>query len=279
MIQKALYTLALCLIFAVSFAQSGDISFIPEIEASGSVEPFLFTTSTMTPNNTPWIVSYSGSYGNKLSRAFGFNGIDQQIGVKGYLGHRFTLYSYVAMGIENETNSVVSAQRAEIIRDFLGGKTTNGLRVGVGVGGGRDYSGVFSFVSRVTGSFESKRWKLSGNLLFEKALSDDRDELDFITSFGVQYSFSKSLCAGIETIGEDLEGLWDEEEAEGGAKIMLGPSLNYIPKSSRFSFSMSGGPVIRATQSEITNPNAIRELPTGNGMILRARMIFNISGS
>ncbi|MCE4564324.1 hypothetical protein INQ51_08365 [Maribellus sp. CM-23] len=275
------YFLPLVLIFLLkfSYAQESETTSFPEIGSTRSAEPFLFSTSTLTARDAPWVLSYGGSYGNNLSRGFGFNGVDQQLGVKGYLGRRFTMLTYVSLGVASADNSVVSAQRAEIIRDLVGGKKTEGLRLGIGGGLSRDYGGVFSVVCRTTGALESRRWKLAGNLLFEKALSGNRDKVDVLTSLGVQYKITDHFFAGVEAIGEDLEGLWEEEEAEGGARMMFGPSLNLVPDRSRFSFSLSGGPAVYLTRSVVTNPDAIRDLPGENGMTVRARVIFSLSGS
>ena len=273
--------LLVVLLFTISFsfAQNPGTGEKPGFIIKNSVEPFLFSTSTLTPDNLPWTLSYLGSYGNNLSDGFGYNGINQQIGVKGYLGHRFTLLSFVALGI-GEDNSVNSAQRAEIIRDLIGGKKSRGIRLGIGTGLSRDYGGVFALVGRITATSEGKRFKVGGNLLLEKALSGaDRDELDVLTSLGVHYKITEHFFAGAEAVGEDLEGLWKEDEAEGGARIMFGPSVSIVPNRSRFSFSLSGGPALYLTRSTITNPDAIRDLPGENGMTVRARVIFDISGS
>jgi len=263
----------------LSWAQNSQVSELPDFFINRSTEPFLFSTSTLTQEDLPWALSYLGSYGNNLSDGFGFNGINQQIGVKGYLGHRFTLLSFVALGIANEDNSAVSAQRAEIIRDLIGGKKTKGLRLGIGTGLSRDYGGVFSLVGRFTATSEWDRINISGNLLLEKALSGDRDGLDVLTSLGVHYKITEQVFAGAEAVGEDLEGLWEEDEAEGGARIMFGPSVSVVPSRSRFSFSLSGGPALYLTRSNVINPDAIRDLPGENGMTVRARVIFDISGS
>lgn len=260
-------------------AQNPENLKLSEVNTLRSAEPFLFSTSTLTAKDLSWVLSYSGAYGNNLSRGFGFNGIDQQLGLKGYLGKQFTLLSFVALGIASEDNSVASAQRAEIIRDIVGGKKTDGLRLGIGSGMSRDYGGVFSVVGRFTAAFEKKRWMLGSNFLLEKALSGDRDKVDVLTSLGVQYKISENLYAGAEAIGEDLEGLWEEDEAEGGARLMFGPSINVIPERSRFSFSLSGGPAVYLTRSIVTNSDAIRKLPGDNGMTVRARVIFDLSGS
>lgn len=57
---------------------------------------------------------------------------------------------------------------------------------------------------------------------------------------GLHYRLLGKLYGGYEAVGEDLKGLWDEDEAEGGAKILVGPSLNMTTNNSRISFSVSG---------------------------------------
>ena len=187
-----------------------------------------------------------------------------------------TLFASAALGIPQNDN-VSSAQQAEIIRDFIGGKTKQGLRLGAGLGVGRDYNNVKSLLSRVTVSYEAPRWRAGGNILFEKAYARNRDNIDVITSLGVQYRLLGSLYGGLETVGEDLEGFWDKEEAEGGAKLLVGPSLNMTTNNSRISFSVSGGPVFYATRNQISNPEAMRELPSQSGLTLRTKVIFNLS--
>jgi hypothetical protein len=243
-----------------------------------SPEPFLFSTTTLTPEDLKWSLDYSGSYGQRVSGPFGYDGVGQQFAVKGYLGNRFTCYASTSLGFSAGEN-VLSAQRAEIIRDFIGGKKSYGLRVGLGMGVGRDYYNVISMLSRATLSFDAPRWKAGGNLLFEKALARNRDQIDVISSVGFHYNLLGRLYGGFEAVGEDLEGFWDKEEAEGGAKLLIGPSLNMTTNNSRISFSVSGGPVFYATRSPLTNPVAMRDLPSQPGFSLRARVIFNLFGS
>lgn len=240
-----------------------------------SADPFLFSISTLTPENSKWNLDYSGSYGERVVSPFGFDGVSQQIAVNGYLGKRFTLYANAAVGFPKE-DEISSAFQAEIIRDLFGGKKNLGLRVGAGLGVRNDFTNVNSMLGRATISYVALKWKAGGNLLFEKAFASDRDAIDIITSIGFHYRFINSLYGGVEAIGEDLEGLWDKEEAEGGAKVMVGPSLNLAPKNSRFSFSLSGGPVIYATQNQVTNPDAVRELPSQSGLLVRAKVIFKL---
>ena len=260
-----------------TMAQIGEESNVPDPVRNPA--DFLFSETTLTTQDLPWSLNYASSYGQRVEGPFGYDGFGQQLSLKGYLGSKFTIYANAAFGIANDQGNVVSAQQAEIIRDFVGGKNALGLRLGLGLGINRDYSDVKSLLSRVTLSYEALRWKAGGNLLFEKALTGNRDNIDIITSLGFHYQLFNNFYGGFEAVGEDLEGFWDDEEAEGGAKIFIGPSLNLAPTSSRFSFSLSGGPVFYATQNEATSLEAIRELPSQNGLTIRAKISFDISGS
>jgi hypothetical protein len=239
-------------------------------------EPFLFSKTTLTSSDIPWSLDYSASYGERVSGQFGFDGVGQQLGLKGYLGKKFTLYGQAAFGFDLEHN-VTSAQQAEVIHDFIGGTKVQGFKLGAGLGIGRDFSSVISLLSRVTVSYDDINWKAGGNILFQKSFSANRDAVDIISSIGFHHRLYGSLYGGFETVGEDLEGFWDPQEAEGGAKLLVGPSLNMTTKDSKMSFSVSGGPVFYATQNQASNPDAIRELPSQNGLTLRAKVIFNLS--
>ena len=241
-----------------------------------SVQPYLFSVTTLTPEMQSWSLDYSGGYGERVSSPFGYSGVDQEVAVKGYLGDRFTLYARAAFGFP-EDGAVSSAQQVEVIRDFIGGRDALGFRLGAGLGARYDYENVGAVTGRITGTYESTYWRINGNLLFEKAFADDRDAIDIITGIGFQYRVLGNLYAGVEALGEDLEGFWDDDEAEGGAKVLVGPSLNLSPTASRFSFSVSGGPVIYATQSGVEPSEAIRDLPLKNGFTVRARIVYSLS--
>lgn len=248
------------------------------IKGEEAAQPFLFSINTLTVENPSWNIHYSGSYGERTTGQFGYDGLGQQFGVKGYLGSRFTLYATVAIGFANG-GGVTSAEQAEVIRDLIGGKEISGFRLGAGLGLSRDWSNVKSALSRITASFDRTNWRLAANLRFEKAFDKTRDKLDFISSLGYQYRLTKSFYLGFEALGQDLEGFWEEEEAEGGAKLMVGPALNFVPTHSKFSFSLSGGPVFYATRSQVLPSEAIREigsLASGNGYTLRALVNFNL---
>lgn len=259
-----------------SFAQDYEMNNVFKMKRTP--DPFLFSVTTLTQEDLKWSLNYSGSYGERVEGPFGYDGICQQVSIKGYLGKQFTLYANAGIGV-SRNGEVATTQQAEILHDFIGGKRNMGLRIGLGLGVNNDFSNAKSLLGRITSSFDAPRLKASGNLLFEHTFTKNRDDVDVITNLGFHYRLLGRLYAGFEAVGEDLEGFWDEEEAEGGAKLMVGPSLNMSSKNSGISFSLSGGPVIYATQNQVINQDAIRQLPSQAGLILRASVIFNLSGS
>lgn len=242
------------------------------------VQPFLFSVNTLTGNSPYWAVNASSNYAQRTTGAFGYDGADQQVAVKGYLGNRFTLCANADLGFANN-GGVTSAQQAEVIRDIVGGKQAYGARFGVGLGGSRDFSGMGAMFSMVTASFDALKWRVGGNLRIEKAFASNRDGIDLVSSFGYQHKISGPVFAGFEIVGQDLEGFWESDEAEGGAKLLVGPSINVAPPNSRFSFSVTGGPVFYATHSTVLPSGAIRDIGTQaaqNGYTLRAMVSFSL---
>jgi len=276
---KKTYLLAIsfCLLLMQAKAKGDDRIQTTPTNSNNSVQPFLFSVNTLTGDHAYWNLNYSGAYGERTAGPFGYDGVDQQFGVKGYLGNRFTLYATAAFGFANQGSGVTSAQQAEVIRDFVSAKKFAGFRFGAGLGLSRDWSNVKAAFSRITLSFDNLSWRMIGNLRFEKPFESTRDKIDFISSFGFQHHIAGNWYAGVEAVGQDLEGFWEEDEAEGGAKLLIGPSVNFVPTQSRLSFSLSGGPVFYATHSTVAPSEAIRDLPlTGNGYTIRAMVNFNL---
>src|SRR4051812_49268242 len=95
-------------------------------------------------------------------------------------------------------------------------------------GGGllREADGIDVALVRLVVGSDHDAWRLHGNLMFQKPLVSNRDAVDLVTTVGWAYRLSGSVSVGVETIGEDLEGFWDATEAEGGARILAGPSFH-----------------------------------------------------
>ena len=99
-----------------------------------------------------------------------------------------------------------------------------------------------------------------GNALFQKPMSEGRDAVDLITSVGWARKLPRGVSLGVEAIGEDLEGFWDREEAEGGARLLAGPSLHISPAGARWQLTATGGPVFHPRDTQQSS-DALRDLP------------------
>jgi len=237
-------------------------------------QPFLFTVNTLNPAARGWSLNYNGGYGQRTVTPLGYDGVDQNIGVKGYLGAKFTFLASMGIGFGNN-GDVKSLQQIEALRDFIGGNTPSGFRLGASLGFRREFNNDKVALTRVTAAYENINWRFGGNIRFEKAFDKDRDGVDVISSIGIHRQISGELFGGIEAVGQDLEGFWETDEAEGGARLLVGPSLNFAPVSSRFSFTVCGGPIIYATRSTPAfNEFAVRELPTTNGFTMKFNVGF-----
>jgi hypothetical protein len=238
-------------------------------------QPFLYTINGLNPAARHWSLNYSGGYGQYTVTPLGFDGVDQDFAVKGYLGNRFTLLA--SMGVGFGTNGGTHTfQQAEVFKDFIGGKNATGFRFGTSLGIIREFSNDVVALSRFNMAYENPTWRFAANARVEKAFATDRDEFDLISSFGLQKRIYGQLFGGVEAVGQDLEGLWETDEAEGGAKILIGPSLNFVPVGSRLSFSLCAGPILYVTHSTIIpNDSAVRELPLSNGFTVKFNVGFN----
>ena len=163
--------------------------------------------------------------------------MDQNIGVKGYLGAKFTFLASMGIGFGNN-GDVKSLQQIEALRDFIGGNRPSGFRLGASLGFRREFNNDKVALSRIAAAYENINWRFGGNVRFEKAFDKDRDGVDVISSIGIHRQISGELFGGIEAIGKDLEGIWENDEAEGGARLLVGTSLNFTPVTYRFSLTI-----------------------------------------
>jgi len=249
-----------------------------EGSAGGSLtqpQPFLYTINALNPAARYWSLNYSGGYGQYTVTPLGFDGVSQNVAVKGYLGDQFTIMAAMGVGFGSSGNTA-TYQQAEVFRDFIGGKNSTGFRFGTSLGIIREFSNDVVALSRFNAAYETFSWKAAANARIEKAFATDRDSFDLITSLGVSRRISGQLFGGVEAVGQDLEGLWETDEAEGGAKVLVGPSLNFAPVGSRLSFSLCAGPIFYVTHSTaILNDSAVRELPLNNGFTVKFNVGFN----
>ena len=233
--------------------------------------PFVFTvTTTQVPGSERWSVHYDAGYAERTATPFGYGGVEQRVGVQGALGSGFTVLGQLGLGLDTGNGQSTSImQEAEILKDLLG--PSRGLQLATGLGVRREWQGTTALLGRVSLGHVFAGSSLFGNLRFERPLAEGRDGVDLITSIGWLFRVGSALHLGLETIGEDFEGFWEAEEAEGGAKLFVGPSAHLTSANRRLYASLCGGPIFYATRSGRTSgaPRPLGGSGSGNGYTLR----------
>jgi hypothetical protein len=86
-------------------------------------------------------------------------------------------------------------------------------------------TGAFGAYTRLAMSYDVDRLRIAGNLHTEKAFASGRDGLDVLAIAGASYRAAEIFRVGAEYVGQDLEDAVEQEEAEGGARHFLGPTV------------------------------------------------------
>lgn len=234
---------------------------IPAV-ATAQERPFAFSVAIATADkDTAVSVHYDAGFGERPFDVVAGERVDQRIGLHASFGNGFTLLGRVGVSTDGSTSH--SSQQAELLYR-LRGATEKSVALAAGMGTRHEFSGTNVLLGRVTIGRSLDAWHMDGNAIFEKPFSSGRDAVDVITSVGVSRQVSAVIRLGVEAVGEDLEGFWEAEEAEGGARILIGPSLHFAPRSRRWQLTVAGGPIVHATRSAQSS-DANRALPATNG--------------
>jgi len=248
-----------------------DVAFIclTALAAQAQDRPFVFATTTASEIAKPQVlVDYDVGVGERAFHNDTENGLEQRIGVQASLG-RWTLVG--GIGLASVAGAYQSSQQGEVLFSVL---TQRSSGVALAMGGGmlREAGGVDVALARIIAGREYDQWRLHGNVLFQKPLAANRDAIDLVTSVGWARRLNTAVALGIEGIGEDLEGFWDQAEAEGGARLLIGPSLHVTPSGRAWQLSVAGGPTFHPSNTDRSS-SAIRDLPPTtrtHGYALRA---------
>ena len=225
-------------------------------QASAQDRPFLFSITTTSDAGTPALrVDYDVGAGERAFQSGTDNQPEQRVGVQASKG-RLTLVGRV--GLVSSGSAYQSSQAGEVLLSII----TPSPHIALAAGGGvlREANGTDVLLARIVGGRESASWRLHGNLLFQKALTSDRDAIDLITTVGWAAKITPAVAIGVEGVGEDLEGFWDPAEAEGGARILIGPSVHVAPHGRKWQFTATGGPAFHPSDSGRSSL-ALRDLP------------------
>ena len=133
-------------------------------------------------------------------------------------------------------------RQVEIVRTVY---ATRSFSVAGGGGIREEWDGTRTFIGRVLAGSDFARGRVQGSLVLERATSSPRlhDAADVITTLGWSRAVSDRVSLGVESIGQDLEGLWNPAEADGGARLLVGPSIQAQSKHGAWTARFTAGPV------------------------------------
>jgi hypothetical protein len=223
---------------------------------------FLFSVSTLPTEKSHASVQLDSGFGERPFDITDTERPEQRLSIQAALGTRVTFLGRV--GLASDERDLRTSQQGELLYSVLQAPKGEGA-LAIGMGIRHESSGVNVLLGRVVAGRSFDAWRVDSNAIFEKPYASvGRDALDLITTVGVSRRLLPSVYAGAEVIGEDLEGFWEADEAEGGARLLIGPSLRIAPTTKRWQIGVAGGPMIHATRSERVS-EATRGLPMSNG--------------
>lgn len=170
-------------------------------------------------------VAYDLGVGTRDSRFFGADGVEQ--------GVRLRFQPWRGLALEAFGGALLRPDHAARGAGAVGvvgralWQEAAGVDLDLGAGYGFDYRERHVLRARaVLGrTFGAVDLRLGGAL--EVPLSGQGDAADLSLTLGASVRVTPWWRQGVEVGGEDLEGFWEEEEAEGGAKLLFGPTTYF----------------------------------------------------
>ena len=250
------------------FILAGALIVAVAVPAVAQERPFLLSIATASDARPAARIDYDLGIGERAFQSDIANQPEQRIGLQASRG-RLTFLARV--GIAEVGSSYQSSQSGEALYSIL--RPARDVALAAGGGVLHEAGGVNVLVARVVAGRNTDAWRLDGNLQFQKPMSSERDALDLITSVGWARKLSRGVSLGVEGIGEDLEGFWESEEREGGARLLAGPSLHIAPPAQRWQLTATGGPMFHPSDTGRAS-GAVRDLPPDTS---RAGYAFKVS--
>jgi hypothetical protein len=182
-------------------------------QARADETPFIYH---QLPLDAPLRLDLETAVGTRESRPFEFRGVEQTAQVLWQAVPRLELAvrGGVFLG-EGPARTLASVEGSVLALD--------GLRLGAGYV--HDYRGTSILLGRAIGFTEVGRFDLAASALVEVPVTPARDAVDVILGVAAAVRVQDRVRLGLEVLGEDLEGLWDPDETEGGARVLVGPSV------------------------------------------------------
>ena len=176
-------------------------------------------------NASSLTLDYEAGYGSRESRALGQKGVEQGLRLGAQPFNFLNIEAFGGILLDPERGGTTGeAASLEVTGRVLNQKSHH-VNLDVGVGFMHDYRDANIPRVRVGLGGSAGRVDTSiAGLLEIPVGAAARDEVDVMLAAGASYRVTDSFRSGLELAAEDLEGLWDPGEAEGGAKFLFGPT-------------------------------------------------------
>jgi hypothetical protein len=239
--------------------------------ASAQDQPFVFTL-TNPAVASPAPVRVDSMLPDQAFTLYDGDRPETRAGVQVNLGSKLTVFGRVGTPLDRYDIRGTTQQTEALVRITDGGRGSTAISVGSGVR--READGTNVWLGRAIVGRTFARSQVYGNVLIEKAFGRGRDAADLVTSFGWSLRIARQVSAGVEAVGEDLEGFWSSDEKDGGARLLIGPSVSIAP-SAQWRLAATAGPILHSAATSATS-TASRDLPVGarNGYAARATLTY-----
>jgi hypothetical protein len=206
--------------------------------------PFVFTIDPSTPSSGVLSVGYAFGLGSgieadrplpiNMASASGSHTLNAAYGLGDRLAP-FVSASFADAGTTTSTSNVTAGLTWQV--------TSPGapLRASVSAAAVHEGTGGANGLSTLAAvSLDMGRLRVAGNLRADKLFATGRDRLDTFMMAGATARLVAGLRAGVEYVGQDLEGLF-AADAEGGARHAVGPTVALDLDGGRYQLAVGAG--------------------------------------
>jgi hypothetical protein len=235
---------------------------------SAQERPFAFAFSPAAWARDGALVFATPAYTDAAPSGLGRDGFENQLGLEARVARRLSLLGDVSVGDASARGSVTQF-RAEALFSVLGGGRP--FQLAAGSGYRRELDGTSVWLGRMVAERGFESGRVLADVRLEKAFAKGRDGVDVIVTLAATRALGRGFSGGAEMVGEDIEALFEKDEAEGGGRILLGPSLHWRRGDGRLLANAAGGPVllVNANGRLSTAPRTL-----GSGFAIRASLAY-----
>lgn len=208
----------------------------PEDAALPKVErPFLYLVDPTLPHPLHVVASYSAAYApdaagtRPLAATANRSGLVNELRVEAGLHPRVALFANGLLAPPRAGETRARDAGGGGVRVLLTDPESRGFRLALSAAYLRDFQQVSAVSGSAEASFDIHRLRLASMVHTEHAFAAARDSVDLYVVGGASYRVLDSLRVGAEYVGQELEGAWQPDEAEGGLRHFAAATLAWAP--------------------------------------------------